>query len=60
MFKLLNMNFKVTMLIMFKVIKDKTSKCWGGLEIIKSDQTDLENNPVEVLTLTVPKPKLRT
>lgn len=47
------------MLIIFKEIKDKILKCWRGLETIKSDKTDLENNPAEMLTLTNPKPKLR-
>ena len=48
------------MLIIFKEIKDKILKCWRGLETIKSDKTDLENNPTEMFTLTNPKPKLRT
>jgi len=30
----------------------------GRTEIIKNDKTDLENNPVEILTLTISKPKL--
>lgn len=60
MFKLLSMNFKITMLSIFKEIKDKILKCWRGLETIKSDKTDLENNPIEMFTLTNPKPILRT
>lgn len=60
MFKLLSMNFEITMLIIFKEIKDKILKCWRGLETIKSDKTDLENNPIEMFTLTNPKLKLRT
>lgn len=54
MFTFLSMNFKITLLIIFEVIKDKTLKCWRGLEIIKSDKTDLENNQVEIFTLTIP------
>lgn len=47
------------MLVIFKEIKDKILKCWRGLETKKSNKTDLENNPIEMLTLTNPKPKLR-